>query len=102
MLMLISMNASAKHYRIYNYNGSKCEMISYNDNLELDGTCKTWNNNVLISISHYKNGIKTRTWKVYYRNGGLEYKIKYRNGVKTGTWKHYDEHGVVIEEKQYQ
>lgn len=86
----------------YYENGSKKEVLSFNDDLKLEGQCFTWTiDGVQTGLASYKNGIKHGVWKIWWPDGTLAYEMYYEKGEKTGIWKQYDEKGNLIKERDF-
>jgi antitoxin component YwqK of YwqJK toxin-antitoxin module len=104
LFVLLTTTAFSQFDKRYTYydNGSKKELLNYNEKGELDGICKTWNvDGILVGEAHYNNGMKDGVWKLRYDNGNLAYKFHYKNNHKVLTWKSYDSTGTVINMKKY-
>lgn len=86
----------------YYEDGSKKEVLSFNDNLKLHGKCYTWSvDGVQTGLASYRNGVKHGTWKIWRPDGSLVYVMHYREGEKSGTWEQYDKDGNVIKKRDY-
>lgn len=86
----------------YYEDGSKKEVLSFNEDAELDGKCYTWGpDGTLTGIASYKDGIKHGTWKIWRPDGSLAYEMHYNKGQKAKVWKYYDEKGNIIKERDY-
>jgi len=104
ILFFISLSLFSQNIKDTSYyeNGAKKEILSFNNNLQLDGKCYRWNENgVLIGIASYKNGIKHGDWKIWESDGSPAYEMHYKNGEKYGTWLVYDNVGNIKEKRSF-
>lgn len=86
----------------YHENGEVKEILSFNEEKELNGICYAYNKDgVLVGVASYKDGVKHGTWKVWRNNGTIAYKIKYKDGKKVGKWKVYDEDGNLLAVREF-
>ena len=58
-------------------------------------------NNVQVSMTEYKHGIKNGVTMVKYDTGVIRYTGEYKDDQQTGIWKTYDSVGVLLNEKNY-
>lgn len=83
-------------------NGNVKEVLSFNEDQKLDGTCLTYSlDGVQTGIASYRDGVKHGIWKIWRPNGTLAYEMLYENGEKTGIWKMYDEQGNLMKKKDF-
>ena len=102
MLLVAVMCCAQVVTKSYHDNGKLREINTYDDNLKLNGVCKSWNaSGVLTAKAYYVNGKKHGKWKIWYDNGKLAYVINYRNGNKHGVSKMYGENGELIASQKY-
>lgn len=86
----------------YYENGQVKEVLSFNEEEKLDGTCYAYNQDgILIGIANYKDGVKHGEWKIWREDGTLAYEMYYEKGEKVGKWKSYNEKGELIKERDY-
>lgn len=89
---------TTSHYE----NGQVKEVLSFNEEEKLDGTCYAYNEDgTLIGVANYRDGVKHGEWKVWRNDGTLAYEMYYKKGEKVGKWKSYNEKGELIKERDF-
>lgn len=58
-------------------------------------------NNIQVSMTEYKHGLKNGVSLVKYDNGIIRYSGQYKDNEQIGIWKTYDSTGVMLHEKDF-
>lgn len=109
ILFLITLLLSISVYaqkdilvKSYYDNGNVKEVLSFNENNQLDGTCLAYSSEgIQIGLASYENGVKDGEWKIWREDGTLAYEMYYEKGNKIGVWKVYDNQGNLIKERDF-
>ena len=81
------------------YNGSdfyETIKVKYDTLYKEDGNIKQ-----IGKISYNLQGQKHGEWLIWDDNSQLRIQMFYENGVRKGKWKIYDQHGILINERDY-
>jgi antitoxin component YwqK of YwqJK toxin-antitoxin module len=77
-------------------NNTKQLIRSYNfKNGMINGSCKTFVNNMLYSISNYEDNIKHGIYQEFYQDGSIYKQFYYNKDVINGPFELFDENGKI-------
>ena len=76
--------------------------MTYSQTIKID---TVFNSNGTIKqvgqISFNSKGEKHGAWLIWDNNSKLRTEMFYENGIRKGKWKVYDQHGIIINERNY-
>jgi antitoxin component YwqK of YwqJK toxin-antitoxin module len=76
--------------------------MAYSQTIKID---TVFNSNGTIKqvgqISFNSKGEKHGAWLIWDNNSKLRTEMFYENGIRKGKWKVYDQHGIIINERNY-
>ena len=82
---------------IYNYSDFYEKVkVKYDTLYKADGSIKQ-----IGKVSYNLQGQKHGEWLIWDDNSQLRIQMFYENGVRKGKWKIYDQHGILINERDY-
>ena len=96
-LLIIFLSTSFYSQGIYNHSDFyETVKIKYDTLYKEDGSIKQ-----IGKVSYNLQGQKHGEWLIWDDNSQLRIQMFYENGVRKGKWKIYDQHGILINERDY-
>lgn len=100
LILTVIINITIVKAQIYSGFEEKEGKLYLDDKL-YTGTYEVINNGIILSVFHFKDGVRHGDVTHLFTNQKVKEKGKYLNGNKDGKWERWDENGVKTAEAYY-